>query len=137
MATHDPERDAEERAADQRAADQRAADELDSHRREPGEREAPPAVAVTVVRSGGFAGIRRQWHVSARAADAATWVGLIDDCPWDDVDPAPSRGADRFAWSLRACVSGAEHSAHLTDDQAHGPWRALIDAVRGAQAPHV
>lgn len=100
---------------------------------------------VTVVRSGGFAGIRRQWEVTALGTDAAQWIALVGDCPWDDADrnpdppadTAPARPApDRFAWSVHACLPEAEHRADLTEDEARGPWRALIDAVRDASASH-
>lgn len=88
-------------------------------------------VTVSVVRSGGFAGLTRRWGVDAPPADADPWIALIEQCPWDDDASVPA-GADRFSWSVRATVPGAERRADLTEAQIDGPWRALIDAVRAA-----
>lgn len=95
-------------------------------------------VAVSVVRSGGIAGLTRRWVVEADELDAGPWIALLADCPWDDPTDDPQsapRGADRFSWSVRATMPDAEHRADLTETQAAGPWRALIDAVRAASAP--
>ncbi len=99
------------------------------HESDPADDEA--VVAVTVVRSGGFAGLTRRWGIDAAPADADPWISLIEQCPWDD-DAAMSVGADRFSWSVRATVPGAERRADLSEAQVDGPWRALIDAVRAA-----
>lgn len=127
---------------------------------EPEPEAADVVVAVTVVRSGGFAGLTRRWGVQAPPADAEQWLALVEDCPWDDRDDgdardggddehdqgeapdraagpragdAPrARGADRFSWSVQARLSGASHRVDLTESQASGPWRTLIDAVRAA-----
>ena len=99
-----------------------------------------PAVAVTVVRSGGLAGMRRRWVVEADASDADPWIALVEACPWDDCGSASAssasnpRGADRFSYRLSARVRGAERQADLAESDAVGPWRTLIDAVRSASA---
>ena len=99
-----------------------------------------PTVAVRVVRSGGFAGLRRTWAVDVDAADAGPWIALVEACPWDDCGSASAssapnpRGADRFSYRLSARVRGAERQADLADSDAVGPWRTLIDAVREASA---
>ena len=93
-------------------------------------------LVVAVVRSGGMAGIRRQWQVEPEGADASRWVELIDRCPWDA--PAVSdAGADRFVWTIRARVPGRECEREVADGELSGPWRDLVDAVRsaGATAP--
>lgn len=102
-----------------------------------------PAVTVAVVRSGGIAGTTRRWGVEAEASDADEWIDLIDACPWDDEDADDEvayaregdvpRGADRFAYRVSARMpEGPERHAALSESQASGPWRALIDAVRAA-----
>ncbi|MGB4777275.1 protealysin inhibitor emfourin [Microbacterium sp.] len=104
---------------------------------------ARPVVAVTVVRSGGFAGIPRRWSVQAPPSDADRWIALVEGCPWDeDADDGAhgaaridGRGADRFSWSVRARLAQRERRAELTESQAAGPWRTLIDAVRDAAPP--
>jgi len=88
-------------------------------------------VVIAVVRSGGLAGIRRQWHVEAEPPDAEEWIGLIDSCPWDDDVDAPP-GADRFVWSIRARTPSERRERELPDSAVDGPWRTLIDAVREA-----
>ena len=107
-----------------------------THETEPAHDE--PVVEVTVVRTGGFAGITRRWGVTAPPQAAAHWIELVDDCPWDACAPgrrgAPD-GADRFSWSVRATLPGARRRAELTESEASGPWRTLIDAVREASAP--
>lgn len=104
------------------------------------EHEAEPVddeqvVAVTVVRSGGFAGLTRRWGVRAPGADAEHWIALVDDCPWDACEETAPDGADRFTWSLHATLPHEEHHAALSETQASGPWRTLIDAVRAASSP--
>jgi len=101
------------------------------------ETETEPAetvVAVTVVRSGGFAGLTRRWGVQATPADAQRWRALVDDCPWDEhgdrCTDQRATGADRFSWTVHATLPDATLRADLTETQATGPWRALIDAVR-------
>ena len=88
-------------------------------------------VVIAVVRTGGIAGIRRQWRVEAEATDAQEWIALIDSCPWEqDMDATP--GADRFLWSIRARTPSERRERELPDSALDGPWRALVDAVRAA-----
>ncbi|MGW9267863.1 protealysin inhibitor emfourin [Microbacterium sp. NPDC055599] len=95
---------------------------------------APPSdapVVIAVVRSGGIAGIRRQWRVEAEPSDADEWITLIDLCPWDqDADASP--GADRFMWSIRAHTPSERRERELPDSALEGPWRTLVEAVRAA-----
>ncbi|MCB8043840.1 hypothetical protein JM654_05100 [Microbacterium oxydans] len=97
--------------------------------------ESPPPtdarVVIAVVRTGGIAGIRRQWRVEAEPDDAVEWIGLIDRCPWDQ-EPDGSVGADRFMWSIRARTPSERRERELPDSALDGPWRALVDAVRAA-----
>ena len=93
-------------------------------------------VAVTVTRTGGFAGMRRTWHAQPDTAETPQWIALIDGCPWDAADPtrviAPT-GADRFVWHVDARCGDAARAAALADPEVQGPWRELIDAVRSAE----
>ncbi|SFR99902.1 hypothetical protein SAMN04487846_1321 [Microbacterium sp. cf046] len=94
------------------------------------------AVAVTVTRTGGFAGLRRTWHAQPDTAETPQWIALIDECPWDAADPgrpiAPN-GADLFMWRVDARCGDAARAAALADPEVQGPWRDLIDAVRSAE----
>ena len=93
------------------------------------------AIAVTVTRTGGFAGLRRTWHAQPDTDDAPRWIALIDTCPWAAAAPTraiPPMGADRFVWRVDARCGDAEREAALADPEVQGPWRELIDAVRAA-----
>ncbi|MCH6231268.1 hypothetical protein MK786_11015 [Microbacterium sp. CFH 31415] len=90
---------------------------------------------MTVTRSGGFAGLSREWRAEADGSDAERWRALIEGCPWEAVailrDDA---GADRFVWRLDARCGERAREAELADADARGPWRELIDAVKDAAA---
>lgn len=96
---------------------------------------APDALSIAVERSGGFAGLTRQWSVTTSAADPH-WHSLVDQCPWPGASapqrPAPTAhsGADRFCWRVTATIRGEMLSADLTENDVRGAWRTLIDAVR-------
>ncbi|MFK3677034.1 protealysin inhibitor emfourin [Microbacterium sp. NPDC090218] len=99
--------------------------------------ESPPPtdtqVVIAVARTGGIAGIRRQWRVEAEPDDAGEWIELIDRCPWDQETDADA-GADRFIWSIRARTPVERRERELPDSALDGPWRALVEAVRAASA---
>ncbi|MFJ4223780.1 protealysin inhibitor emfourin [Microbacterium sp. NPDC089695] len=88
-------------------------------------------VVIVVVRTGGIAGIRRQWQVEPDPADAPEWISMVDECPWDD-DADAGRGADRFVWVIRVRTPDEHREREMPDSALDGPWRALVDAVRAA-----
>ena len=92
-----------------------------------------PQVVVAVVRTGGIAGIRRQWRVEVESSDASEWIDLIDRCPWDQETDADT-GADRFVWRIRARTPSERRERELPDSALDGPWLALVQAVRAAAA---
>lgn len=102
----------------------------------PAPSSAVPAapIVVTVVRSGGVAGLTRRWGVQAPPSDPARWSALVAACPWDDPPPSGDGrpGADRFSWTVEVSSAGARRRAALSESEAAGAWRALIDAVRAA-----
>lgn len=86
-----------------------------------------PVLSLLVVRTGGFAGLRRTWQVRVAAESEATrWWPLVEACPWGDV--ADTRGADRFVYEVRA--NG--RAAVLGEQQLSGPWADLVTAVQAA-----
>jgi hypothetical protein len=89
-------------------------------------------IVVHVVRSGGFAGLNREWTAEPRPPEAERFKTLIDECPWDEAtEPAPTRGADRFMWLISAMLADEPPlEAELPDTQLQGPWRELVDEVR-------
>ncbi|MFG6445116.1 hypothetical protein ACFXQA_07545 [Microbacterium sp. P07] len=85
---------------------------------------------VTVVRSGGIAGLRREWRAEPSPDAVAHWIALIDGCPWGE-PIGESPGADRYRWQIRARRDEEpERQAELDDGQVEGPWRTLVDEVR-------
>ena len=96
--------------------------------------KAPDAAAplvVAVKRTGGFAGLTREWTAEPQGAEASALIDIVLRCPWDDpVDDNP-QGADRFVWNIYArCAPDDDRSADLPDHAITGPWRELDDAVR-------
>ncbi|MBA4607751.1 hypothetical protein H1W00_04605 [Aeromicrobium sp. Marseille-Q0843] len=83
-----------------------------------------PLLVVRVTRTGGFAGLRRQWEVEATSEDEAqAWWPLVEACPWD---ATPGDGyPDGFVYELQA----NDREATLPERQVDGPWRELVEAV--------
>jgi hypothetical protein len=93
---------------------------------------ADDRVVVTVVRTGGIAGLRREWAVEASGPDATPWMTLIDRCPWDD-DPPAASGADRYMWRVSARTPARECRTDIPDSGLRGPWRDLVHAAQRGQ----
>jgi hypothetical protein len=89
-------------------------------------------ITVTIVRTGGIAGLRRQWTVEASGDDAPRWISLIEQCPWD-APHTRDASADRYVWSVRARTREREFTRDVADGELSGSWRALVEAVRGAR----
>ena len=83
---------------------------------------------ILVVRSGGFAGLRRQWLVDP-AEDVDDWTALVAACPWEDFGTEQNSG-DRFVWRIEAQLPPGTRVASVPDAQLLGPWRALVDQVQ-------
>lgn len=92
------------------------------------------AIVVEVIRTGGLAGLRREWRAAPPPDATRRWVILIERCPWDAADAADPKGADRFQWFIRARAGAERREAELADRALTGPWRELVDEVRRAAA---
>ncbi|MDZ8201649.1 protealysin inhibitor emfourin [Microbacterium sp. SSW1-59] len=91
-------------------------------------------VAVTVRRTGGFAGIPRQWEAHPAPEDPIL-PDLVDRCPWEAAAEPRAPAVDRFVWVVTArWEPGGQQRVVLSDETMTGPWRALVDAVREATA---
>jgi len=89
---------------------------------------------IVVVRSGGIAGLSKQWRAEADDERLPHWRELVESCPWD-APPSPATGADRYQWRIEVHRGDtAVHEARLGDTQVAGPWRTLVDEVRQAAA---
>ena len=122
--------------------------------RRPSDEAGQPVTApvqVAVKRTGGFAGLTKQWRAEPPADEASVWISLISQCPWDapdslaadrtgrgdgtargeSSDGRPPAGADRFTWWIQArCGDTDEREAEVPDGALVGAWRELVDAVR-------
>jgi len=86
---------------------------------------------ITVIRSGGFAGISREWSVRVdEQPDEEQWRELIDRLPWER-DPASQGEPDRYIYRVRC----APREVVIPESRLTGPWRELVDKVRDAEDP--
>ncbi|RFA13837.1 hypothetical protein B7R22_11470 [Subtercola boreus] len=97
-----------------------------------GPRDESPQVAVTVVRTGGFAGLKRTWE--ATADDPSTvdvWLGFADSLPWGATPREDPRSVDRFVYRIVIAVhSEVRHETTLPESALTGRWRDLVDRVQ-------
>ena len=92
-------------------------------------------LVIIVVRSGGIAGLSKQWRAEPDPRRTPHWWELVESCPWD-APPSAAPGADRYQWRIEVHRGEtAVHRARLGDGQVEGPWRALIDEVRQVAPP--
>jgi hypothetical protein len=88
-------------------------------------------VKISVVRSGGFAGLSRQWVVIVdQRDDRDDWLRLVHDLPWRDRPHVPPQ-PDRFVYRIRV----SRRQITLAEQQLSGPWRELVERVRAAADP--
>jgi hypothetical protein len=88
-------------------------------------------LAISVVRTGGFAAVRRTWSIEPREGERAPWRHLVEACPWD-APPADDDGRDRFVWRIEVVIAADERAATIGERHLAGPWRELVDRVRDA-----
>jgi hypothetical protein len=82
-----------------------------------------------VVRTGGFAGLQREWRVSSTDDPGVDWPALIEACPWKKRYP-PAVARDRFVWRIDASAPRRNRSATLPESELTGPWRVLVERVK-------
>ena len=99
-----------------------------------GSKPSERILVITVVRSGGFAGLRQQWQAAVGADQRDEWMPLIQACPWGTTGSDPT-SADRYVWRIEARGPRLRRSATVPDAHLDGAWRALVDRVREAPAP--
>jgi hypothetical protein len=83
---------------------------------------------LRITRSGGFAGLRRQWQVDVDDHLAEQ----LQSCRWDDDPDSPST-RDGFQWHIEWTGNGAR-SVTLSDASLGG-WRELLDGVTRPRPP--
>jgi hypothetical protein len=85
-------------------------------------------VKITVVRSGGIAGLSRTWVVVVEEQeDRDSWLGLIKDLPWQR-DTIARPQPDRYVYRIRV----SRRQITLPEQHLDGPWRELVERVRTA-----
>lgn len=94
----------------------------------------PDTFSISVVRTGGFAGLRREWRVRTSDAPDVDWPALVEACPWGTVAP-PSPVPDRFVWRIEADGARRRRRATVPDERLTGSWRELVDQVKSAAKP--
>ena len=100
---------------------------------------------IIVVRTGGFAALRRTWRVELGAESRSAleeWLRILDACPWREARDLDGDGVpDRFVFvitvesppdALAAVVDtdDSELRATLPETRVVGPWRQLINRVQ-------
>lgn len=86
-------------------------------------------LVISVVRTGGFAGLRREWRAMGTSTD---WSPTLDACPWGRTPGGAHTGVDRFAWRIEVTGGARLLAVALSDDALTGPWRELVDRVQAA-----
>ena len=84
-------------------------------------------LSVTVVRTGGIVGGRREWAASGPREE---WLPLVEACPWRSI-PADLASRDRFVYVIT--VRGRRRrKAQVPEVALTGPWRELVERVQQA-----
>ncbi len=83
---------------------------------------------ITVVRSGGVAGLTNNWEVVVEDQDDRdSWIELIDSLPWRST-PSAHQLPDGYSYRITC----SRHRITLPEQQLTGSWRELVDRVRQA-----
>lgn len=85
---------------------------------------------ISVVRSGGFAGLTNTWEISIDGLDDRdAWLELIDRLPWQETASERQR-PDTYSYRIQCST----HQITLPEHQLTGPWRELVDRVQHESA---
>lgn len=84
-----------------------------------------PPYVIRICRTGGLAGLRREWAIEVTGPDdAERWRPLIEACPWED--DGGDTHPDAYVYDFHA----AERAAVVPESRLQGPWRKLVDEVQ-------
>ena len=86
-------------------------------------------LTITVARSGGFAGLTREWSVSSAIDDAGELLALVDACPWRSIHP-DRVSRDRFVYLITVRAPRRRRTASLPEASLTGPWKSLVQRVQ-------
>lgn len=80
---------------------------------------------ISVVRTGGIAGLRREWTIEVGVPEEVQhWQPIIDACPWDT--PRGDDHPDGFVYDVRA----SHREAKVPEQELSGPWQLLVEEVQ-------
>ena len=96
-----------------------------------GPRRTDGILLITVVRSGGFAGLRQQWQAEIADDERDEWMPLIKACPWGSTPTDPT-SRDRYVWRIEARGPRLRRGATVPEAHLEGPWSELVARVRAA-----
>lgn len=88
-----------------------------------------PELTITVVRSGGFAGLTRRWSVSSAVDDADDLIELVNACPWREV-ARDEKSRDRFIYVITVRAPRKRRAATVPESSLTGPWKSLVQRVQ-------
>ncbi|MBC7590913.1 MAG: hypothetical protein H7226_07710 [Salinibacterium sp.] len=91
-------------------------------------------MTITVARSGGFAGLTREWSVSSAMDDADELLALVDACPWRSI-PADRASRDRFVYLITVRAPRRRRTVRLPEASLTGPWKSLVQRVQQERQP--
>ncbi|WP_349829010.1 protealysin inhibitor emfourin [Brevibacterium litoralis] len=98
------------------------------HEEDPPRKDGHDSALIEVVRSGGFAGLRRVW-TAAVDHEEDRWLPLVEACPWDDC-PEDTAGRDRFVWHIVVRIATIRREAELPETALTGAWKELVTRVQ-------
>jgi hypothetical protein len=98
----------------------------------PDEATMPADVTITVVRSGGFAGLTRTWSLAVAIDDAHDILDLVDACPWRSIHKDMA-ARDRFSYAITVRAPRRRRSAAVPESSLTGPWKSLVERVQRSE----
>lgn len=87
-----------------------------------------PDLTITVKRTGGFAGLTREWSAVGPRDE---WLPLVEACPWRSV-PRDTQSRDRFVYVISVRTARTRKKAEVPESALTGPWRDLVERVQSA-----
>lgn len=101
-------------------------------------------VTIRIVRTGGLAGLRREWTAAVSGPEADEVRELVDSAHWGAAQwrsehwdsehwgsaPVDPGSVDRFVWSIHVTGCGRRRSLRLPETHLAGPVQQLVERVQ-------
>lgn len=95
----------------------------------------PATLTITVARTGGFAGLKREWSVSSALDDEDELMRLVEACPWHEPPRPDPEARDRFVYLITVRAPRSRRSATVPESSMTGPWKTLVLRVTDPPKP--